>query len=161
MRVFLIDVDAESVEQLMIRTALWLDDSRLGPLTRELFGDIMSEAVQQRFATESNRGEAWEPLTAATIARRLARGFPGAHPINVRTGQMRSFLIHSTPRPQAASDGVEYIWPESSGGELYMKMLRSTGADSRTPARPVIDADQTHVNDFIGQAMADFERYLG
>lgn len=37
-------------------------------------------------------GQPWEPLSAATEQFRRVHGFPAAHPINVRTGKMRSFV---------------------------------------------------------------------
>ena len=155
-----VTLETHDVESMMERFALWTDNTHLDDFTRETFGEMMRDSAQRRFDTESNRGASWEPLHSATIRRRQEQGFPGAHPINVRTGRMKSLLIHSRPEGGPTGDGVEFEWPERVGGELYMKMLRAAGYDKRTPARPVIDADESHVEDFIDKAFTDLEAFV-
>lgn len=157
MNVYDVEVESDDVEDMLDRVTLWMDDSHLSPFVREAFGDIMQESASDRFSTESSGGTPWAPLKPATLRRRVEAGYPAAHPINVRSGKMRSFLIHSVPQGGSAGSEIEYSWPERATGELYMKILRAQGW-TRVDTRPVIDVDATDVDDFVDRAFHDLER---
>lgn len=104
---------------------------------------LISEA-ENRFASEGDEavGGKWEPLTEATIRVREDLGYGGAHPINVRTGELKGHVTsggESTPEAY----GALLEFPGKAEGELATKMEHAQAGGISTsgksfPARPVI-----------------------
>jgi hypothetical protein len=86
----------------------------------------------------------WAPLTDATVAIRESAGFPGDHPINVRTGEMERFITGSRPTFAANPDAMMIFPGQDPVGKTYYKVqVAQKGTDvPPTPARPVIGIDE-------------------
>lgn len=150
-------VDTKDAESVINRINDWLNEPHLSDMTRDLFSDVMKEEAEHQFNVGGD--PSWQPLKTATIVRRIAMGF-GAGPINVRTGAMEKHVTQSTAHGGPTTDGAEFSWPDSAHGELYMKLLRAQGWDKRVPARPVINADDSEVDEFITRAFNDLEAFV-
>lgn len=133
----------------------------------------LGEAVRQGFAENfagerSGTGRAWNPLAPSTVRERVRLGFPGEHPILVRTGQYReSFLSRSAGdhlhRLQVAAGG----WTLEEGSTDYRVKWLEGGthtADSdwfHIPPRPVTllspEAEE-RLGDFLDDAFDGMRR---
>jgi hypothetical protein len=59
--------------------------------------DYLVQRASDRFANEGDDASGpWAPLSNATEAIRASRGFPPAHPINVRTHDLQRFILGSS-----------------------------------------------------------------
>lgn len=85
----------------------------------------------------------WSPLKDATVAIREAQGFPGAHPINKRTGDLEDYITGHRSLVVPMGDGAYMRSPgDAATGELLDKMERAQIGDSRTVARPVVGMNE-------------------
>lgn len=112
-----------------------------GGLRAFLLG-VMYPHLQRRIALRFDRegddaSGKWAQLAAATIHMRQAQGFPGAHPINVRTGGMKRHLLDSK---SITYGGSVLNVPATSTGLTRKKIaVAQNGRDfGNTPARPVL-----------------------
>lgn len=55
----------------------------------ESFGKYMLQKYAKRFETEMGRDEGWAELAPSTVMDRIRKGYPGEHPILVRTGELK------------------------------------------------------------------------
>jgi len=105
--------------------------------------DAISAAVRQgwseNFAGEqSGDGRSWAALRPGTVRSRILGGYPGAHPILVRTGHLRASLLSagaSDSYEQAQVSGNE--WQLVVGTEDAKAIFHEQGT-ARIPARPFI-----------------------
>lgn len=104
----------------------------------------MEERVASRFATEGDdvTGK-WVPLSAATQAIRTSQGYGGAHPINVRTGEMEEFVRTHAVHSEGDAGVVFHMPQDMPQGELAAKMdMAQNGGTTEqgkpVPARPVL-----------------------
>lgn len=93
----------------------------------------------------------WLPLTTGTQNIRESLGFPGAHPINRRTGELEEYIVGSSGMPTVMPGfGAGLEWPGTPpGGELAAKVATAQGGASAaenalndTPARPVLGINE-------------------
>lgn len=83
----------------------------------------------------------WHPLAAETQIIRQRHGYPGAHPINVRTGQMRQHLVASPGNAVSAGGISQFTYPGTAPGGDLMNKLMTAQAGRQSPAtlpRPVL-----------------------
>lgn len=83
----------------------------------------------------------WHPLAAETEIIRQRHGYPGAHPINVRTGQMRNYLTSSPGNAISAGGVSQFEYPGApAAGDLMTKLMTAQGgkANPSTLPRPVL-----------------------
>ncbi|USH45015.1 hypothetical protein SEA_CAMERICO_18 [Gordonia phage Camerico] len=137
------EVDSSRVDAIIMRLG-----TRLG--TAYLSGSLL--AVHQyvlnkheaMFAGEKDPyGSKWAPLAPSTVAFRQYMGYGGAHPINVRTGELRESIVGQPPDILGHSDGmVEMAFPSRRmpHTKLYLKYKQASGG-GRGPARRVIGLD--------------------
>lgn len=108
----------------------------------ETVDPILRHSIEERFAAEGDAASGpWQPLTEATVAIRESKGFPGAHPINVRTGAMKKHLVDDPPRVSVHSLGATMWSPGDQGSSEMKKKVRTAQEGdpaTRTPARPVL-----------------------
>lgn len=115
-----------------------------------LVGDVADRvvgAIGEGFAFEGvptivGEGNNWKELSWFTIQEREHAGFPGRHPINERTGDMKDALTHSpTVRMEGPMEFSATI-PERTTPFLETKILTAQEGDvfSKTVARPVLPA---------------------
>lgn len=120
----------------------WLDNEAM---------DWLQQRGQDRFAAEGDDASGdWEPLKPATRKIRHDSGYPPSHPINVRSGDLRDFLLGDdgaiTP---LGADGARLTWPGTAPSGLTKEKLRVAQRGDKfgnnnlfpqtfTPARPVL-----------------------
>lgn len=106
-----------------------------------------------RFDAEGDQAVGkWAPLRPVTEWIRVFEGFPAAHPINVRTGNLRGWLTTNDGFTNEYGYGAKLTWPTPPpAGELASKYKTAqvggkvkVGNNYRTVVpRPVVGADQT------------------
>jgi hypothetical protein len=101
--------------------------------------------ISERFKNEGDSVVGpWAQLAPATVAIRESKGYPGAHPINHRTGALEAYLTGAAGRVTPSAGGVELVTPETTAdGDLGMKLaVAQSGGTSKwgnpIPKRPVI-----------------------
>lgn len=124
-------------------------DTALNPAALVLFleGVVdphLRERAAERFADEGDDvvGQ-WSPLKPATVSIRESKGFGGAHPINVRTGEMYRYIVEEDGNALPTPYGASLTLPgRPATGELADKVTRAQQGDNRTVARPVIGMNE-------------------
>ena len=102
----------------------------------------------QRFASEGDSASGkWEQLLfPETHEWRESQGFPPAHPINRRTGELMQWVVTAggTTSVFSAGSGAILSWPEMPTDATLQEKLRTAQrgkGDPYTPARPVVAMD--------------------
>lgn len=139
-----IHVASEQAELLLKRLMLSLSVIGLSAYM-EGVDDFVKGRIRQRFAQEGDdvSGQ-WMPLKEATVAMRESAGYPGEHPINVRTGEMYNLLTSGPARVTATSAGATYTHPASMTALNRDKIMTAqAGSDSPpTLPRPVLGLNE-------------------
>lgn len=142
----LFETDANSATGVFDTLDARMQDTGLIEFMEDHVDPYLRRRIANRFLAEGDDVSGhWHPLTRATELIRARQGFPPQHPINVRTRQMKDFLI-STPS-QVRSSGPEVILthpPPIASGEINRKIATAQGgkANPPTPARPVIGVNE-------------------
>lgn len=100
----------------------------------------------RNFAREGSDAGAWAPLAPFTVAQRLALGFPGPHPILVRTGRYRRSYTQS-----GSGNALLEFSPTAGGWEMVVGSDDERAAElefgtDRIPPRPVTLLDGQQEN---------------
>lgn len=110
----------------------------------------LRDRARMRFEDEGDSavGGKWKPLSSATQEIRDNMGYGAAHPINVRTGELESYIVDSPNKVSVFPGGASLTLPgQPAGGELLEKYITaqqgSAGQNnfSGTPPRPVLALD--------------------
>lgn len=155
----LFESDASSATGVFSSLEDKLDPSGLVSFLETEVDPYIRGRIAGRFSTEGDDVSGrWHPLTRATQYYRARQGYPPAHPINVRTRQMRDFLVHT--RSQVRSSGLEVILlhpPPVADSELNRKIATAQGGKSSpgTPPRPVIGVNENDLL-FITSSLAAY-----
>lgn len=141
-------VDDVAVVALMSRLAEVLSPYHMAGFLATEINPYLQERTQRRFETEGDElSGAWAALSQATVEIRESSGYPGEHPINVRTGQLERFMTDGSPNTMAAGYGAMLRYPGGeASGELRTKVETAQSGREEypvTPARPVIGLDET------------------
>jgi hypothetical protein len=144
-------------------------DNKLGPqgltafLSMTVFPYLMDRA-KQRFQDEGDDvvGK-WAPLAPATEVIRQSMGYGGAHPINVRTGELERYITQGSPSAsvQASPLGAFLQHPASApSGKLKSKVKTAQQGDPKfgrngTPPRPVLGMNEVDLG-YVMTALAFF-----
>lgn len=146
--------------------------ARLQPpgLTRFLQGSVdpyLRDRAEERFVTQGVSGGTgrWAPLLRATRYIRAAKGFPGAAPINRRTGELMNYVAN-TSSTRVTSTSATLTKPALGGGrELQNKLshaqLGGVGPSGNPyPARPVLNTNErdltavlNRLQDYLSEAI--------
>lgn len=137
-------VDTRSVEHMLMRL-----DSAISPvgLVAFLGGTVdpyLRQRASERFANEGDdvTGK-WAPLSQATQSIRQQMGYGGAHPINVRTGEMEDYITDSPNNLAAHPWGASLTLPGNEPqGELLKKVRGAQQGENQAPPRPVIGMNE-------------------
>jgi hypothetical protein len=139
-------------------TKLTLLESRLDntELATWMRGDLvqhLQDRASSRFAAEGDDAVGtWTPLSPITELIRSAKGFSPAHPINVRTGDLKNFITSDDGSISASGGGLQLEFPDNPPtGELLDKLATAqTGkSNPKTPMRPVIALGLTDYNEIM------------
>jgi hypothetical protein len=107
----------------------------------------LQKKAEARFLSEGDAavGGQWAPLSEATERIRESKGLGGAHPINVRTGQLQNFVTTTGDvYPNALSAVLAMPGWKGKGGsqELVDKVeTAQLGNENGAPPRPVLGLD--------------------
>jgi hypothetical protein len=141
-----ITVDSTDVEAMFHKL-----ESRLSPGALRIFLNArahrdLAQRAQQRFANEGDDASGpWADLAFMTGRIRAWQGFLPFHPINVRTGALRSFVINSYTVKETVG-GATLTMPGEASGTLLAKFTQAQlggGGGPRVSARPTRD-EGTH-----------------
>ena len=157
---FSIEFDLE--DDNVIQNLKYLTE-RVGPQLEQFMQDDLAEYLrnraQSRFANEGDDAVgAWAPLKPATETRRSAKGYSPAHPINVRSGDLKSYITGNNGTVTGGLADWLLTWPDAPpSGELDEKTRTAQMGKifPSTVARPVIGLGQTDVRD-IEDALEKF-----
>lgn len=112
-----------------------------------------------RFALQGDDASgAWLPLQPATQSIRSAMGYGSTGPINVRTGEMKDFILSSSPDVTQTGDGAELIFPERSITPAVAEKMTTAQIGRSSPAtqpRPVVVLNQTDETQIV-QKLSDY-----
>lgn len=106
---------------------------------------ILRHRTAERFADEGDDiSGKWQSLKPYTVDERKRTGFPGEHPINVRTGSLKKHLLESPPRVATHTLGATMWSPGGDGGGDTANKVKIAQQGGKTPegwpvpARPVL-----------------------
>lgn len=117
----------------------------------------LQSRIMARFHTEGDDATGkWARLKLATMRIRANKGFPPAHPINVRTGAMQRFITSSKLVRTNATGASLRIPARTPGGELGAKFRRAQVGDARTVRRPLIGLSLLDAEELTD----DLERFI-
>lgn len=118
---------------------------------------FLQKRMLQRFISEGDDAVGhWEQLADSTVNIRTIQGFNGAHPINIRTGEMASTLLGSwrifhgdtLQIPGLTSRGIREKIRTAQFGKA------ETPTAARTPARPVLGVSDIDASFAMNSLMA-------
>lgn len=136
-------VDAVAAQAMLTR----LEQKMLPPSMIAFMQSTVVPYIHQRTAARfAGEGDdvvgKWSPLKVETETIRLKHGYPGAHPINVRTGQMRNAVTGSFGDVISAGGVTDLEFPNTVNiaGQLARKIMTAQMGSSfpPTPARPIL-----------------------
>ena len=137
-----IDVDDRDLVNQLLALYHRLSDQGLEEYLEDIAHPYLQDRAAARFAAEGDDAVGkWLPLDATTVQIRLALGYGGAHPINVRTRDLLTYMITAGAETGKIADGMELTFPASGGDPLIQEKIRTaqTGkAIPSTPPRPVV-----------------------
>lgn len=135
-----IDVDIADVKHMLAQVRRRYTHEGLRGF---LEGDVVpyiEGTIEHRFENEGDTlTRAWKPLKDKTNEWRRKYGFPEAHPINVRTGELFDYVMSS--KVTVATGIAQVSFPAyEAGGNLATKFMTAQQgkAKPRTPKRPVL-----------------------
>jgi hypothetical protein len=117
----------------------------------------LQKRASDRFASEGDAASGrWSPLRKSTERYRMAGGYPPAHPINVRSGEMRNYLLGDPGQARVGNGMAILNWPGRPGSPLVNKKIRTAQQGSNTTRpRPVLAIDQDD-NIFISASLTSY-----
>ena len=122
------------------------------PVNREVIADAIRESIAENFRRESGDGAEWPQLAAMTVAQRQEHGYPGEHPMLVRSGS----LLDSLTNPNNA-DHIEKLTATNESldveiGSLDSRVIALDRGLGNVPARPFLALDEQQI-DRVGDAI--------
>lgn len=138
---------AAQVAQLRHR----LSNDGLEEFLEDIADPYLKDRVSSRFASEGDDAvNQWLPLDPTTVRIRQALGYGGAHPINVRTRDMISYLMNSGPETGIYPDGMELTFPARGAPTPVQEKIETAQMGKpfpNTPPRPVVALSNTDSDD--------------
>lgn len=135
--------DARMAQAMLASIALRLSPGPMQGMMQTFVTPYIQNRATERFAKQGDDVTGrWHPLSVATQQIRQAAGYQPAHPINVRTGEMRAYITGSHGRVVSAGGltELEYPSPGTAATALMRKVMvaQAGSASPSTPARPVL-----------------------
>ena len=130
---------------------------RPNPVNVDVISDTMRAIVRENFATESGDGQAWQELARSTVEERESLGYPGEHPILIRSGD----LFESATNPND-SGHIERVEPDLTGFSVTIgtndpRARKLNDGAGRIPARPFMTADSEQFDILANAVEAYFD----
>lgn len=157
--------DASYITQMLVHLDTKLSPNGLsGFLGVTVFPYLLGRA-KQRFQNEGDDvvGK-WAPLAPATELIRTAQGFPPAHPINKRTGELEAYITQGSMSGSVTQSptGSVLTHPSATPTQSVASKVRvAQQGDPKfargVPARPVLGMNETDLS-FV---MIELAFYVG
>jgi hypothetical protein len=142
----IITADRSSVDRAMQFLEARLSPIGLVTFLKTVVDPFIRNRIQERFAGEGDDVSGnWHPLSVATQQIRASYGFPPAHPINVRTGKLASWLVGSSSDVKQFGIGASLQHPPPGSDAILAKKLATAQSGSSQPPtapRPVIGVNE-------------------
>lgn len=141
--VFDLNVAGDTQVKAMLTGAL----RRVGdfrPLANPIDWEVRKN-VEELFGGEGGSRIPWAALSPHTVADRIRHGFPGEHPILVRTGDLKKSLVKKTDSKHILEKHRDHI---DIGSKVNYSIYHQTGT-SKMPARKMIFLAVKNVNNII------------
>lgn len=153
-----VSVDISSAELSMSKILANLSDTSLAGFLETVVAHRFSERADERFAMggDSASGK-WAPLSPATIEIRKNLGYTsgaGQGEINVRTGNLREWLVNPTTMTVPDGLGVSMAWPGPEADATISDALAQAAGKKKGPERPVIAYDAADVGFILSSLTA-------
>jgi len=135
-----------------VEEKLLMLDTAVSPTALALFLGVAVDSyirgrASDRFAQEGDDVTGpWKQLRPATIGYREFEGYPGPHPINVRSGELEEFITGNDGLVVTTQKGAYYKLPGNRpNGELGKKFETAQKGRKKphTLPRPVLGMNQT------------------
>jgi len=153
-------IDTAQVQAIMAILQARLSSPGLHGWLHGVMVPFLQNRAINRFANEGDEVTGkWTPLKASTVMIRQAHGHPGDHPINVRTGQMRNFIVAAPGSTKGSAGYAALTWPGPvPTGKMMTKVQTAQVGNpgANTVARPILGVGP---NDSIF-AIAALTQYL-
>lgn len=144
--------DSREVEVMLAGMDTRLSETALAGFLGAHIDPYLRKRAKERFRSEGDDVTgAWVPLASATVNIREGLGFPGAHPINKRTGELENYITAGSFNSGIPLSGVGAMleFPgRPATGELKKKVETAQGGKKAsagqraTPARPVLGVNE-------------------
>lgn len=155
-----ITVDDKDVDHMLTAFTNAVSTVSLEALLSGGIADALRYRAQNRFTSEGDSASGkWAALRPVTEEIRDFFGYPRAHPINYRSGELRRFVGQSHGAVAPMPDGAAMIWPSLASGDVEEKLkVAQRGSPrgsnpwfrtARTPPRPVVAVDQVDVAELL------------
>lgn len=136
-------VDSAAARLMLSSLELKMSAAPMAAFMQSSVVSYIQTRIANRFAQEGDDVSGpWHPLAQETEVIRQRHGYPGAHPINVRTGQLRAFTTGSFGDVLSGGGNAQLSYPAGSNmtTQLMRKLLTAQmgSAYPVTPARPVL-----------------------
>lgn len=156
--------DATGVQAMLAHLQGKLSPPNLGAFLLRDVDSYLRMRVEERFDVEGDDVSGkWTPLESSTEMIRASQGFPPAHPINDRTGELRDYLMNSPSALSVNALGTELTYPGSQpAGELADKMVTAqSGKDfPETVPRPVLGLNEFDLASVLAMLAYEIESPL-
>ena len=127
-------IEASSVEEFFVQLNQRVAPEELTKFLLEVKG-MLQEHADTHFKTESDGIAQWVPLAEATNQIREDLGYPREHPINVRSGELKKFLVDGGS-VSTLPDGALLLYPDEATGILAEKYETAQRGSTKTGAPP-------------------------
>ena len=153
--------DSAYVDKMLLHLDSKLTSTGMTSFLAATVFPYLLQRAKERFQNEGDDvvGK-WVPLAPETEIIRQSQGFGGAHPINVRTGELERYITQGSVQAsvQASPMGAFLQHPAASpSGDLKSKVKTAQQGDPKfgrgVPARPVLGMNENDLG-FIMTALA-------
>jgi len=142
-----VTVDDKHAQSLLTAIELTLMGHNLFLYLRDYMQPYMRTRAAARFRGEGDDASGpWAALTAATEEIRTHGGFPPAHPINKRTGELEAFMLRGVIDHSWSVDSATMQYPgrpPTSSLREKLKTAQEGRVKPRTVPRPVARMNMT------------------
>jgi hypothetical protein len=146
------EIEDKSVRAMLTRVETMLEPASIAGFLMSAVVPYLQKRGKMRFESEGDDVSGkWLPLTEGTQAIRSAAGYGAEHPINVRSGELKDYIIGSTGMPTVEAGGATLTYPGTPPGNTDLKnklaVAQSGGPNTQagyrpTPARPVLGLNE-------------------
>lgn len=156
----IISWDSSHASEMLDEVIGSLEDGAVSRFFDTTVDNFLQERARLRFSGGGDDASgAWKPLTLETQERRRQLGFGPSSPINVRTSDLRTFIVNSQGRTWEQGDEVVYQFPGVDvQGEIGAKIEYAQGVTEPKNRRAVLavnDVDQHYILSSFMQHIED------